>query len=87
MTCRNAKRGAVCDQRMRQSDAKERLDTLLALDRMMVEVSMHVYDLSEADRLLMRKQNRRLHRLFRRHFPRLREAVSVLSQIPQPEQA
>jgi hypothetical protein len=87
MTRRNAKRGAVCDQRMRQSDHTKMLDTLLALDCVVVEVSMRVYDLSEADRLLMRKQNRRLHHLFRRHFPRLREATSSLSQILETEKA
>jgi inorganic triphosphatase YgiF len=70
---------------MRPIDAKDMLATLLALDRMMVEVSMRVYNLSEADRLLMRKQNRRLHHLFRQHFRRLREAVSSLGQIVQPE--
>ena len=82
ISCRNLKRHALCDQRMRQSDAKDMLATLLALDRMLVEVSMRVYNVSEADKLLMRKQNRRLHHLFRQHYPRLRQAVFSLSQIP-----
>lgn len=47
------------------------LDLVLELDRMVVEFSMHVYNLPPRDRLLVRKQNRRLHDAVREHLPRL----------------
>jgi hypothetical protein len=47
------------------------LDVLLALDRMLVEVSMSLYDVPDSDRPTMRKHNRRLHNAVRQHMPRL----------------
>ena len=47
------------------------LDVLLALDRMLVEVSMRLYNVPRHDRLTMRKQNRHLHAAVRQHLPRL----------------
>ena len=49
------------------------LEALLALDRVIVEISMRMYNVSDGDRSLVRKQNRRLHKMFREHFPLLRD--------------
>jgi len=50
---------------------KEMLDVLLALDRMLVEVSMRLYHVSQNDQLTMRKHNRQLHNAVRAQLPRL----------------
>lgn len=55
----------------RQTDPAEMLDTLLALDRMLVEVSMRLYKVPRRERFTMRKHNRRLHAAVRQHLPRL----------------
>ena len=47
------------------------LDALLALDTMVVEVSMKLYHVESRDRALMRSQNRRLHAAVRQHLPRI----------------
>ena len=47
------------------------MDVLLALDRMLVEVSMRLYNLPRHEQLAMRKQNRHLHHTVRQHLPRL----------------
>jgi hypothetical protein len=47
------------------------VDTLLALDRMLVEVSMRLYNVPRRDRFTMRKHNRRLHAAVRQQLPRL----------------
>ncbi len=47
------------------------MDVLLALDRMLVEVSMRLYNVPGRDRFTMRKHNRRLHATVRQHLPRL----------------
>jgi hypothetical protein len=47
------------------------IDLLLALDRMVVEVSMQLYNVDQGDRSRMRRQNRRLHAAVRRQFPRI----------------
>jgi len=54
-----------------QPDPSEMLDVLLALDRMLVEVSMRLYNVPRHDRHTMRKQNRHLHAAVREHLPRL----------------
>ena len=54
-----------------QCDTAEMLDDLLALDRMLVEVSMRLYKVPRRDRFTMRAQNRRLHDAVRQHLPRL----------------
>jgi hypothetical protein len=41
------------------------------LDRMLVEVSMRLYNVPRHDRFTMRKQNRRLHAAVREQMPRL----------------
>ncbi len=50
---------------------KEKLDVLLALDRMLIEVSMRLYNVSQSDQLTMRKHNQHLHNAVRAHLPRL----------------
>jgi hypothetical protein len=50
---------------------KEKLDVLLALDRMLIEVSMRLYNVSQSDQLTMRKHNQHLHNAVRTHLPRL----------------
>lgn len=56
---------------VRQNDANEMLDILLALDRMLVEVSMRLYNVPGRDRSRVRRQNRRLHSVVKQHLPRL----------------
>jgi hypothetical protein len=46
------------------------LDILLALDRSVVELSMHVYNVSPGHQLAMREQNRCLHDAVRKRLPR-----------------
>ncbi len=52
-------------------DPNQMLDVLLALDRMLVEVSMQIYNVPSHDRFTLRKQNRHLHATVREHLPRL----------------
>ena len=47
------------------------LDVLLALDRMVVEVSMHLYNVERQDRSQIRHSNRRLHAAVRKQLPRI----------------
>ena len=60
-------------QLMRERDTNRLLDIMLALDRIVVEVSMRVYDVPRRDRLDMRKHNQRLHKAVRKSLPRLLE--------------
>jgi hypothetical protein len=55
----------------RGSDPSQMMDVLLALDRMLVEVSMRLYNLPRGEQRAMRKQNRHLHKTVRQHLPRL----------------
>lgn len=55
----------------RQHDPEQMMDVLLALDRMLVEISMRLYNVPGRDRFTMRKHNRRLHATVRQHLPRL----------------
>jgi hypothetical protein len=59
------------DASLIQREPENMLDVLLALDRMLVEVSMRLYKVPHNDRAAMRKQNRRLHSAVREHLPRL----------------
>ncbi|HEV3511787.1 MAG TPA: hypothetical protein VGS05_08805 [Candidatus Sulfotelmatobacter sp.] len=52
-------------------DPTQMLDVLLALDRMVVEVSMHLYDVKRCERSTIRRNNRRLHAAVRKQLPRL----------------
>lgn len=56
---------------IRDSHSNLPLDTLLALDRMVVEVSMQLYNVNSRDRMCMRRQNRRLHAAVKQDFPRV----------------
>lgn len=47
------------------------LDALLALDKLLIELSMHLYQVEHRDRLRMRSQNRQLHAAVRKHLPKL----------------
>jgi len=61
---RDSRRQAISD-----SEPATVLDSLLALDRMVVELSMHVYNIPRGDRFLVREQNRRLHDAVRKRLP------------------
>ena len=52
-------------------DLDQMLEILSAFDRGVVELSMGLYNVSRHDRMLMRQQNRRLHRALRKCLPRL----------------
>ena len=52
-------------------DPSRMLDVLLALDRMVVEVSMHLYDVKRKDRSAIRHNNRRLHAAVRKQLPQI----------------
>jgi hypothetical protein len=71
MTSHNKKeRRKLRSQVLSPHDPAEMLDHLLALDRMLVEVSMRLYKIPRRDRFSMRAQNRRLHDAVRQHLPR-----------------
>ena len=53
-----------------RADLDNLLDILLALDRSVVELSMHVYNVAPGQQLAMREQNRRLHDAVRKRLPR-----------------
>lgn len=55
----------------RRSKPNEMLEILLSFDQALMEFSMRVYKISRRERLLMRKQNRRLHAAVREQLPRL----------------
>jgi hypothetical protein len=50
---------------------RQMLEDLFALDQMVVEVSMQLYNVNRRERSKMRAQNRRLHAAVRRHIPQL----------------
>lgn len=56
---------------LKHSDFHKALDNLLALDQAVVELSMRIYNVPRRDRVLLRKQNRRLHAVVRERLPRL----------------
>lgn len=69
MTQREQKRSHTSHHR--GTDPRQMMDVLLALDRMLVEVSMRLYNLPQHEQSAMRKQNRHLHRAVREQLPRL----------------
>jgi hypothetical protein len=72
MTSQNKREwGKPRTEGLSQRDPEEMMDTLLALDRMLVEVSMRLYNVPRRDRFTMRKHNRRLHAAVRQQLPRL----------------
>lgn len=52
-------------------DPSRMLEVLLALDRMVVEVSMHLYNVERQDRSKIRHSNRRLHAAVRKQLPQI----------------
>jgi hypothetical protein len=72
MTSQNKKAGRrPRSEAFNPCDPAEMLDDLLALDRMLIEVSMRLYKVPQRERFTMRAQNRRLHDVVRQHLPRL----------------
>jgi hypothetical protein len=67
---------------VRTSDLDNLMNILLALDRTVVELSMHVYKIPRGHQLAMREQNRILHEAFRDRLPRAlsRRAAMAKSQ-------
>jgi len=57
------------------------LDILSACDRGVVEFSMGLYNVPRRDRVLMRQQNRRLHRALRKCLPQLLRPPQSLFQL------
>jgi hypothetical protein len=56
---------------IRTSDVDRLLNAFRALDRAVVETSMHIYKLSHRDRNALRKQHRSLHNTIRQHLVRV----------------
>lgn len=72
MTSQNKREwGKQRTEGLNRRDPEEMMDTLLALDRMLVEVSMRLYNVPRRDRFTLRKHNRRLHAAVRQQLPRL----------------
>jgi len=55
---------------IRERDPKLALDSVLALDRMVLEISMRIYRIPHRDKLRIRTQSRRVHIAVRQHRPR-----------------
>jgi len=58
-------------RRQLQNVTSQTLEIFLALDRVIVELSLHRYGVSRRDQDIMREQNRRLHDAFRDDLPRI----------------
>ena len=56
---------------LKSTDPRHMLEDLLVLDRMLVEVSMQLYNVNRRERSKMRAQNRRLHAAVRKRLPQL----------------
>ena len=68
-------------QVLHRIDLDRLLEILSAFDRGMVELSMGLYNVSRHDQMLMRRQNRRLHRALRKSLPRLLKPPQPLFQL------
>ncbi len=64
-------RGKSRSRIVRASDVEKLLNTVRALDRTVVEISMHIYKVPRRDRAAMRERHRRLHDSVRERLPRL----------------
>jgi hypothetical protein len=64
------KRHVVYDQVTRRNDPYTLLDSWLALDRRVVELSMRRYGVPRRDRFMIRAQQRRLHDALREFHER-----------------
>jgi hypothetical protein len=58
------------------------LEILFAVDQGVVEFSMGFYNLSQRDRIAMRKHNRRLHHALRAGLPQLLQPSRSFLQAP-----
>lgn len=67
----NRRRRRNVSSNVQAKAGKPPLEVLFALDRMVVEVSMQLYNVDDRDRARMRRENRRLHAALRQHFPSL----------------
>lgn len=47
------------------------LEVIRVLDRSVVEISMHIYNVPRRQRAIMRQQHSRLHETIRKHVPQL----------------
>lgn len=56
-------------QGIRRGDVGELLEAIRALDRSVVEISMHIYKVPSRQRAILRKQHRRLHDIIWRRTP------------------
>ena len=56
---------------LNSANPKHMLEDLFVLDRMLVEVSMQLYNVNRRERSKMRAQNRRLHAAVRKQLPQL----------------
>ena len=55
---------------LQANDVDKLLHALRALDRTVVEISMHIYKIPQRDQMAMREQHRRLHDSIRERLPR-----------------
>lgn len=67
----SGKRYPRISRKQPEIDPRRMLEVLLALDRMVVEVSMHLYNVERQERSKIRHSNRRLHAAVRKQLPRL----------------
>jgi len=59
------------------------MEILSACDRGVVEFSMGLYNVPRRDRVIMRKQNRRLHRALKKCLPRLLRTPQSLLELSE----
>jgi hypothetical protein len=52
------------------SNPNTMLDRLLTLDRSVLELAMHIYNVPAGERFAMREHNQRLHEAVREYLPR-----------------
>ncbi len=54
---------------IRPADVDQLLEVIRVLDRGVVEISMHIYQVPRRERALLREQHRRLHEAIRERLP------------------
>jgi hypothetical protein len=65
---------------LQANDVAKFLYALLALDRRVVEISMHMYKIPQRDRVAMREQHRRLHDTIRGRLPRFLSKPATMAR-------
>jgi hypothetical protein len=75
---RGSKRGKLSSGLVSGSDSGKVLDAFQVMDRMLIEFSMRLYNIPRRQRMILRGDNQRLHRVVRqRHRTRTgRNAIS-----------